>query len=70
MKTLGFACDITQPTQVAALVRKTLKQFGEAIHFHQAADRPAALRQELPGSEIFQADITRQAEIDRMRGAV
>ena len=41
-----------------------------AVHFHQAADCAAALRQEPPGSEIFQADITRQGEIERMRDAV
>jgi 3-oxoacyl-[acyl-carrier protein] reductase len=41
-----------------------------AIHFHQAADRAAALSRELSGSHIFQADITSQAEINRMRDAV
>ena len=41
-----------------------------AIHYHRAADRAVALQKELPGSEIFSADITSQEEINRMRDAV
>jgi 3-oxoacyl-[acyl-carrier protein] reductase len=58
--------------ELGRAITRTLAGCGArvAIHYHRAADRAAALQQELPGSHIFQADITDKAEIDRMRDAV
>jgi len=41
-----------------------------AIHYHQSADKAAALQRELPGSCVVQADVTRQADVERMRDNV
>ena len=58
--------------ELGRAITRTLAGCGArvAIHYHQAADRAAALQHELPGSRIFQADITDQAGIERMRDAV
>lgn len=58
--------------ELGRAITRTLAGCGArvGIHYHQAADRAAALQQELPGSRIFQADVTQQAEVDRMRDAV
>lgn len=58
--------------ELGRVIARTLTGCGArvAIHYHQAADRAGALQQELPGSHIFQADITKKAEIDQMRDAV
>ena len=54
------------------VITRTLAGCGArvAIHYHRAADRAAALQKELPGSQIFQADITDKAAVDHMRDAV
>ena len=58
--------------ELGRAITRTLAGCGArvAIHYHHAADRAAALQQELPGARCFQADITRQDEIARMRAAV
>jgi 3-oxoacyl-[acyl-carrier protein] reductase len=58
--------------ELGRAITRTLAGCGArvAIHYHRAADRAAALQRELPGSQIFQADITDKAEIDRMRDTV
>jgi 3-oxoacyl-[acyl-carrier protein] reductase len=58
--------------ELGRAITRTLAGCGArvAIHYHHAADRAAALEQELPGAKSFQADITSQAEIGRMRDAV
>ena len=58
--------------ELGRVITRTLVGCGArvAIHYHRAADRAAALQQELPGSGIFQADITEKTAIDQMRDAV
>ncbi|MBK8858561.1 MAG: SDR family oxidoreductase [Opitutaceae bacterium] len=58
--------------ELGRVITRTLAGCGArvAIHYHNAADRAAALQKELPGSQIFQADITDKAAVDRMRDAV
>ena len=58
--------------ELGRAITRTLAGCGArvAIHYHRAADRAVALQKELPGSEIFSADITSQEEINRMRDAV
>jgi len=58
--------------ELGRVITRTLAGCGArvAIHYHNAADRAAALQKELPGSHIFQADITDKAAVDRMRDAV
>lgn len=58
--------------ELGRVITRTLAGCGArvAVHYHHAADRANALQQELPGSRIFQADITSKAEINRMRDAV
>ena len=58
--------------ELGRVITRTLAGCGArvAIHYHGAADRAAALQKELAGSQTFQADITNQAEVDRMRDAV
>jgi 3-oxoacyl-[acyl-carrier protein] reductase len=58
--------------ELGRVITRTLAGCGArvGIHYHHAADRAAALQAELPGSRIFQADITSKAAIDRMRDAV
>ena len=58
--------------ELGRAITRTLAGCGACvgIHYHQATDRATALQQELPGSQIFQADITDKAGIDRMRDAV
>ncbi len=41
-----------------------------AIHYHKAADKAAALQKELPGSCVVQADVTKPADIRRMRDEI
>jgi 3-oxoacyl-[acyl-carrier protein] reductase len=58
--------------ELGRVITRTLADCGArvAIHYHRAADRAATLKNELPGSDIFPADITNQTEINRMRDAV
>lgn len=58
--------------ELGRAITRTLAGCGArvAIHYHRATDRAVALQKELPGSEIFSADITSQEEINRMRDAV
>lgn len=58
--------------ELGRVIARTLAGCGArvAIHYHKAADRAAALQRELPGSACFQADITVQADVNRMRDAV
>jgi 3-oxoacyl-[acyl-carrier protein] reductase len=58
--------------ELGRAITRTLASCGArvGIHYHRAADRAAALQQELPGSRVFQADITKHADIERMRDAV
>lgn len=58
--------------ELGRVITRTLAGCGArvAIHYHNAAHRAAALQKELPGSHIFQADITDQAAVNRMRDAV
>ena len=58
--------------ELGRVITRTLAGCGArvAIHYHRAADRAAALQTKLPGSQIFQADITDKAAVDRMRDAV
>ena len=58
--------------ELGRVITRTLAGCGArvAIHYHRAADRAAALQKELPGSQIFQADITDKAAVDHMRDAV
>jgi 3-oxoacyl-[acyl-carrier protein] reductase len=58
--------------ELGRAITRTLAGCGArvAIHYHRAADRAVALQQELPGSHIFQADITDKVAIDQMRDAV
>ena len=58
--------------ELGRVITRTLVGCGArvAIHYHRAGDRAATLQKELPGSEIFSADITSQKEINRMRDAV
>ncbi len=58
--------------ELGRAISRTLAGCGArvAIHYHRAADRAAALQKELPGSEIFSADITDQTEVNRLRDAV
>lgn len=58
--------------ELGRVITRTLAGCGArvAIHYHQAADRAATLQQELPGCLAFQADITNQSAIGRMRDAV
>lgn len=58
--------------ELGRAITRTLAGCGArvAIHYHRAADRAAALQKELPGSEIFSADITDQTEVNRLRDAV
>jgi 3-oxoacyl-[acyl-carrier protein] reductase len=58
--------------ELGRVITRTLAGCGArvAIHFHRAADRASTLQKELPGSEIFPADITNQDDILRLRDAV
>jgi 3-oxoacyl-[acyl-carrier protein] reductase len=58
--------------ELGRVITRTLAGCGArvAIHYHAAADRAVALQKELPGSQVFQADITDKAAVDRMRDAV
>jgi len=58
--------------ELGRVITRTLAGCGArvAIHYHRAEDRAVALQKELPGSEIFSADVTSQNEISRLRDAV
>ncbi len=58
--------------ELGRVIARTLTACGArvAIHYHQAADKAAALQQELPGSYVVQADVTREVDILRMRDDV
>jgi len=58
--------------ELGRVISRTLAGCGArvAIHYHNAADRAAALQKELAGSQTFQANITDKADVDRMRDAV
>lgn len=58
--------------ELGRAIARTLAGCGArvAIHYHKSADRAAALQQELPGSCVVQADVTKKADIDRMRDEV
>ena len=57
--------------ELGRVITRTLAGCGArvGIHYHRAADRAAALQRELPGSHIFQANITDKAAVDQMRDA-
>jgi len=58
--------------ELGRVITRTLAGCGArvAIHYHRAADRAAALQQEIPGSLALQADITNEADIARLRDTV
>jgi len=58
--------------ELGRVVTRTLAGCGArvAIHYHQAADIAAALHQELPGSCVVQADVTKPDAIYRMRDEI
>jgi len=58
--------------ELGRVITRTLAGCGArvAIHYHQAANRAAVLQKELPGSQSFQADITKEADVTRLRDAV
>jgi 3-oxoacyl-[acyl-carrier protein] reductase len=58
--------------ELGRVITRTLAGCGArvAIHYHRSADRAAALHRELPGSCVVQADVTREADIQRLRDEV
>ena len=56
-------------SELGRVMARTLAACGArvAIHYHQSAEKAEALRRELPGSFVVQADVTKQAEVARMR---
>jgi 3-oxoacyl-[acyl-carrier protein] reductase len=58
--------------ELGRVITRTLAGCGArvAIHYHKSADKAAALQKQLPGSCIVQADVTREADIVRMRDEV
>lgn len=58
--------------ELGRVITRTLAECGArvAIHYHQSADRAVALQKELPGACIVQADITKEADVQRMRDEV
>jgi len=58
--------------ELGRVITRTLTDCGArvAIHYHQSADRANALQKELPGACIVQADITKEADVQRMREEV
>lgn len=59
-------------SELGRVMARTLASSGArvAIHYHQSADKAEALQQELPGSCVVQADVTRQDDVERMRDTV
>ncbi len=69
----GRVAVITGATgELGRVMTRTLAACGArvAIHYHGAADRAAALAKEIPGSIAIQADITKEADIARLRDTV
>ncbi len=58
--------------ELGRVMARTLAGCGArvVIHYHGAADRAAALEQEIPRSLAIQADITQEADIRRMRDTI
>ena len=58
--------------ELGRVIARTLAGAGArvAIHYHQSRDQAVALQQELPGSCLVHADITRHADVDQMRDEV
>jgi 3-oxoacyl-[acyl-carrier protein] reductase len=59
-------------SELGRAITRTLAGCGArvAVHYHQSAGRAAALHQELPGSCLVRADVTQEAEVQRMRDEV
>ena len=58
--------------ELGRVISRTLAACGArmALHYHKNADRAAALKKELPGSCVVQADVTKKSDVDRMREEV
>lgn len=58
--------------ELGRVMARTLSSCGAkvAIHYHHGADRAIALQKELPGSCVVQADVSREADVHRMRDEV
>jgi 3-oxoacyl-[acyl-carrier protein] reductase len=58
--------------ELGRVITRTLAGCGArvAIHYHANATRAAALHEELPGSCVVPADVTREADVQHMRDAV
>ena len=58
--------------ELGRTMARTLTACGARVvlHYHQAAERAAALQQELKGSIAVQADVTKKGDLERMREIV
>ena len=58
--------------ELGRVMARTLTSCGArvAVHYHKAGKRAEELRGELPGSAVFQADLTDASQVVRMRDAV